>query len=473
MENCDTTPALIVESGKIEPYFGKQALSTHDGSHDTFDETKHVNWLVNGAGIGIYVHGRIHQQLGPSIYVGDLIHKRGHLATDDLLLMEEQALLSMGEPLATNSRLGDLVALAVLPTMNTANGEGDLIAYYQFGVVSYNTFEAPRESRFDGEGKQVQKGWDSKRLVNHLLNHVSAVARYAVVTLTRDHLFRSLRGLHFLKVVLGEGTFNSENVNRVSTDVDPILEKDVDLSGAAVGFWIAGDRMFASTGLITDTSFSTTSLGRGFVSWHQAVSFTDDRTPIPAWEGLWVVDFEMAGIHKFTSAGFVCSGKNKKLYLAEFDKVLAGDLRDGIVIPVEWSMETARVAPDGISSKISIKGCVLEFACMSTQAIRVLIKTDNTGAWIPWKTLTIPDKVRTVDQLYVFSETLGAPPQQCREATWAQVRVEGIGATELRLIELDYSSTIGKAGRTQSYIANDSDIDFFITNNSPTSSRWR
>jgi len=463
-------------SDTLQPYFGKQALSTFDGSHDTFDETKHFNWLVNGAGVGIYVHGRIHQQLGASIYVGDLIHKRGHLATDDLLLMEEQALLSMGEPLATNSRLGDLVSLAVLPTMNTANGEGDLIAYYQHGVVSYNTFEFPRESRFDGQGQQIQKGWDTKRLVNHLLNHVSAVARYAVVTLTRDQLFRSVRGLHFLKVVLGEGTFNSENVNRVSTDVDPILEQDTELSGAAVGFWIGGDRMFATSGLIVDPVFSTTSFGRGFVSWHQAVTFTEDRTPIPAWEGLWVVDSGIRGIHKFSNSekgyGIVCSDSDRNILLGAFDKAARDDTRAGNVIPVEWSLETARVAPDGINSKISIKGCLLEFSCVTTSKIRVLIKTDNTGEWVHWKTLTIPDKVRKSDQNYLFTESLGEPAQKCREATWAQVRVEGVGATEIRLIELDYSPSTVKSGRTQSYVADNAEIDFFVTNNSPISDRW-
>ena len=460
----------------LQPYGGKAALSTFDSSHDTFDETKHVNWLVNGAGVGIYVHGRIHQQLGASIYVGDLIHKRGHLATDDLLLMEEQALLSMGEPLATNSRLGGLVALAVLPTMNTASGEGDLIAYYRNGVVSYNTFEAPRETRHDGEGVIIQKGWDTKRLVNHLLNHVSAVGRYAVATLTRDHLFRSRRGLHFLKTVLGEGSFNTENVNRISTDIDPILELDQDLSGAAMGFWIDGDRMFASAGLINDDTISSNSSGRGFVSWNQAVTFTEDRTPRPAWEGLWVVDSGVRGIHKFSSSsdgyGFLCSDSQRNIYFAQIDKTATEDTRRGSALPIEWSLETSRFAPEGLNSKISIKGCLLEFACSTTSNIRVFIKTDNTGNWVLWKTLSIPDKVRTSDQIYLFTETLGEPPQKFREATWAQVRVEGVGATEIRLIELDYSPNTGKTGRTQSYVADNVEIDLFVTNNSPVSVRW-
>ena len=460
----------------LQPHFGKQALSTQESSHDSFDATKHRNWLVNEAGIGIYVHGRIHQQLGSSIYVGDLIHKRGHLATDDLLLMEEQALFSMGEPLATNSRLGKLIALGTLPTMNTANGEGELIAYYERGVVSYNTFDAPRETRHDGEGNILQKGWDSKRLVNHLLNHVGAVSRYAVATLTRDHLFRSVRGLHFLKVILGEGTFNSENVNRVSTDVDPILETDKDLTGAATGFWIDGDRMFASTGLSLDKRISSSSSGKGFVSWNQAVSFTDDRTPRPAWEGLWVVDHGISGVHKFSPSldgyGFICSDAARKLYFGSFNKAATEDTRDGASIPIEWSLETARFAPDGLNAKVAVKGCLLEFVCKTTSKIRVLIKTDSTGTWSLWKNLTIPDKVRTTAQNYLFTEALGEPPQKFREATWVQVRVEGVGATEIQLIELDYSSSTGKTGRTQSYVSDNTEIDFFVTNNLPLSERW-
>ena len=97
------------------------------------------------------------------MYVSDIIHKRGHKLTDDILLMEEQQLESYGDPLSTNSKLGQMRALKTLPALNTANGEGDLIAYYDYGVVSYNTFQFPRETRSDAEGyifsdpSQVQK----------------------------------------------------------------------------------------------------------------------------------------------------------------------------------------------------------------------------------------------------------------------------------------------------------------------------
>lgn len=466
-----------------QPYAGKQALLTHESSHDTFDETKHFNWLVNLAGQGIYVHGRVHQQLGYSIYVSDLIHKRGHMMTDDLLLMEEQALDSMGEPLSTNSRLGPLMALAVLPTMNTANGEGDLIAYYRGGVVSFNTFEAPRESRYDGEGTQIQKGWDSKRLVNHLLNTVSAVGRYAVATLTRDHFFRSVRGLHFLKTVLGEGTFNSENVNRISSDVDPVLELDKTLFGAAVGFWMFGNRMLATTGLVEDSCVSSTSFGRGFVSWNQATTYTEDRTPRPTWEGLWTVDHGIKGIHKFVetelvpsrnSFGFVCSDACSNVRLGKIDTTLENDVRDGKNIPIEWSFETAQVAPDGLSQRKIAQDCVFEgIFASSSQKVRVLIRTDVASDWVLWKSFSPCDKIKQPHQRLRLSESLGKPPLSHREATWFQLRVEGIGYIEPTLIELDYSGSTVKSGRQQCSVVGATERDFFEINSTPLEDRWK
>ena len=122
---CSASQGSYEPDDHLSPHFGRQALMTYDSSHDTFVWENHKHFLEANAGIGVYAHGRIHQEVGYTIYVGDLIHKRGPLVSDDILLMEEQYLQSMGEPLSTNSRLGGLVAMAVLPTMSTANGEGD------------------------------------------------------------------------------------------------------------------------------------------------------------------------------------------------------------------------------------------------------------------------------------------------------------------------------------------------------------
>ena len=466
----------------VQPYFGKQALSTQESSHDTLNQDNFKQWLSNYAGIGVYAHGRVHQEVGYSIFVGDLIHKRGHLVSDDLLLMEEQNLLSMGEPLSTNSRLGELRALAVLPAMSTSNGEGTLVAYYQFGIVSFDTNEVPRESRYDGEGNQIQKGWDSKQLVNHLLNSLGAVGRYAVAVLTRDHLFRSVRGLHFLKVTLGEGTFNSENVNKISMDVEPLLALDVDLSGAAVGFWLFGNRMFATTGLLADKKFSSSSFGRGFVSWNQATTFTEDRTPVSLWEGLWTVDHQIKAIHKFVefdedasknSFGFVCSDASTAILGARIDSDLEHDIRGGKIIPIEWSFDTARFALTGLNTKSSVNDCVIELvASASSQKIRVFSRTDSCEKWLLWSEFSPADKLKAPADKILLTESLGKPHVLHREATWVQLRVEGIGFAEIRLLELDFSAATVKAGRSAAVAVSTSKEDYFAINSSPTEERW-
>jgi hypothetical protein len=451
----------------LQPYFGREALLTQESSHDTFDEKKFKNWLTNNAGIGTYAHGRIHQQVGNTIYVGDLIHKRGHLKTDDLLLMEEQALLSMGEPLSVPSRLGQLRAMEVLPTMNTANGEGALIAYYDHGVTAFDTHEVPRESRYDGEGNVTQKGWDTKRLVNHLLNTVGAVGRYAVAVLTRDHLFRSARGLHFLKVILGEGTFNSENTNTISQDVAPLLDADTQLDGAAVGFWPHGNRMFATTGLVSDASVSTTSYGRGFVSWNQSATYTEDRTPVPVWEGLWLPDSRVIGVHRFVSEdrksfGFVCSTDGCNIFQATINKNAEVDTRSGKFLSIPWSFTTGQFALSGLNTKTSINGAVIELVVSSsTQEVKVWSRTDSDGKWRLWHKFTPPERQVKDGQRLLLTESMGKPNLLHREATWIQVKVTGSGYAEPRLLEVEHSASTAKAGRSQVYVVNNTHDDHF------------
>lgn len=462
---------------------GEEAQNVVESTHDTFDSAKFSNWLANGAGLGIYAHGRVHQQVGRLIYVGDLIHKRGHASTEDLLLMEEQCTLAHSDPLSAPSRLGRLTSMAVLPTMSTANGEGDLIAYYENGVVSFNTFESPRETRIDGKGAIIQKGWDTKRLVNHLLNRVSAVGRYAVATLTRDHFFRSSFGLHFLKTTIGEGSFNTEQTNRISQDVDPILDQDLPvlLRGAAAGHWLEGNRMLATTGLQAGST-TATAAGRGMVVWNQATTFTDDRTPVPVWEGLWTFDSGVAGAHWLGDAtvvpmpgsfGALVSDRAGKLYFASINRDALKDFRDGVHLPIEWSFETARFAFDGLASLKTVREGRLEGVFgESSQRVRVLLRTDANSAWKVWKEFSPCDKAKSANQSYLVSEPLGQPPAGCREATWFQVRVEGLGAAEIRVIDLDFSPGTVKSGRHQCSVIGAPERDFFEINSSPAAARW-
>ncbi len=470
-------------SGKMVDYEisgGESTLRIVESTHDTFDPAKFSNWLVNAAGVGIYMHGRVHQQSGNLVFISDLIHKRGHLATDDLLLMEEQALDSCGEPLSARSSFGPLLAMEILPEMNTGNGEGDLIAYYRNGVAAFNTAAAPRETRLDGDGKVIQKGWDTLRQVSHLLNKISATGRYAVAVLPRDHFFRSTFGLHFLKVALGEGSFATEQINKLSMDVEPVLNRDdADLlSGVACGFWLHGNRMFATTGMSDEPGVSASPVGRGFVSWNQAITFTEDRTPVPAWEGLWLPDAGIAGIHWFGDVsaipgvfGFLASDTELGLHFVEIDPTGEDDSRGGEDIPVEWSFESARVH-GGLDQESTLKeGSMDVILRKSTRKIRVLVRTDRTG-WMPWHEFGAGDQVAGRRESYLVTESFGKPPQPCVEGTWFQVRVEGLGAAEVRGIDLDISTGVAKTGKRKRTLVETTPEDYFATQSSPASTRW-
>lgn len=470
---------------ELRPHGGEAALETHTGSHDTFDNAKHRNWLVNGAGLGVYAHGRVHQQVGSLVFVGDLIHKRGYRLTDDILLMEEQDTLSYGEPLSVSSRMGDLVALAVMPTMSSANGEGNLMAYYEGGVVAFDTFQSPRETRHDGDGRVIQQGWDSRRLVNHLLNTVSAVGSNAVAILPRDHAFRSFRGIHFLSLTLGQESFRSENVNTVSTDVAPLLDADAPdlLHGSAVGFWPYGNRVMCTVGMRESEAVSALPYGPGIAVWNQAVTYTEDRTPVAAWEGVWTLDYNMAGIHKFVelsrrpnaeSFGFVCSDNDAHVYTGKFDATLETDLRDDKEIPIEWALETAQFAPQGIAGAFHIKDLTIEgIFANSSQRVRISIRTDRNNEWEVWREFKACDLAKKAKHRLRVTESIGLPPLSHREATWVQVRVEGIGYAEIVLIDLDVSASTGKLGKRNCVAVSTVKPNYLALHDEPPSTRWK
>jgi hypothetical protein len=466
------------------PHSGDTALSTKESSHDTFVAENHKNWLVNGAGLGAYAHGRVHQQFGNVILVSDIIHKRGHLNTDDILKMEEQALLSTGDPLSANSRLGKLVALLVMPVMGSSNGEGALVGYYQNGVVEFRTFEAPRETRFDASGKMLQGGWDTKRLVNHLLNTVSAVGRYAVSDLPRDHVFRSSFGIHFLQFLTGSAVLNAENVNRFSHGVDPLLELDPseNLTGAAVGFWARGGRIFATTGLVADELFSSSSYGRGFVSWNQASRVTGDMTPIGSWEGLWVPDSRIEGVHAFVRLGedraddrygFIASDKTSKIVVAEIDEDLEVDVLDGIPAEIEWLYETGQFAPVNLSTLKTVQDCVIELTSKKTSRVKIYAKTENSDGWVLWREVSVCPKTAEESDKVRSTFSIGRPPEQCREFSWIQLKLEGIGYAELHFINLDFSASSRKSRDSKCFNASVRDSDYFKTNTEASNERWK
>lgn len=468
----------------LQPSGADDALETvRPSSHDSFDSSKHQNWLVNGAGLGAYTHGRIHQAAENSVFVGDLIHKRGPLKTDDVLLMEEQMLESTGAPLSTNSKLGRIRALEVLPSTGTVNGEGDLIGYYDHGAVAFNTFQTPRETRYTADGNIMQEGWDMKRMVAHVLNSISAVGRYAVAVLPRDHFFRSRFGLHFLKSASGEGIFADEPLVSISQSVSPILDSDDSnlLWGAACGHWLGGHRMMASTGMTYDNSISSSSFGRGFVVWNQASRFTEDRTPIPVWEGLWTFDSDVAGVHKFQKLpssvgadyGFLCSTKDHMNYFASVEEGLEIDSRDGVKIPIEGEVVLGKWLFSGYEKSSALNNGRLEGVfSASSQRVKVWVRSDRKPKWALWRDVAPCEKEIHGKAKVLRNIPLGSPPAEYREATWFQFKVQSLGFMEIRTFAVDYSEFTDNTAKAYCMEQESENPDFFEFNSSPAETRW-
>lgn len=419
--------------------------------HDTFQFELHRNFLINTAGLGIYAHGRIHQQGPCQIYVSDIIHKRGHLVPDDILLMEEQVEASFAPPLSTNSKMGQLRALEVLPQMGTANGQGELVAYYDRGVVTYNTALPARETQHDADGQKTRDGWDTKRQVTHVLNHVSAVGRYAVHAIPRDHVFRSKFGIHFLQSVAGEGTFKDEFISSMSQDVQPILDFDSKhmLRGTTISQWEENHRILCSVGFDEDDLYSPNPVGKGLVVWNQANTYTEDRTPRSMWEGLWLMDSEMVGFHRLLNVdesvdansfgSLTSSYGDAEVFFSKFEKDLRFDYRNGEEVPIEWRITSKREFITRLSELKEVNGGRLELILSPGSQVRVSVKTDETECWEEWSCYETES-----DENCIVNVDLGEPDDSFKEASWFQFRIEGIGYAEIIDFEIEYSSRQGK-----------------------------
>lgn len=455
---------------------------SEENSHDTLDDSEIRNWLPHNATLGHYIHGRNHisvsfgseftqsESLNSEIHVSDLLTKRGCFVDNDHLKMEESMLDSMGGTLVAPSKFGKTLAMETLPS-EERNGEGFLVDFRECGVLTHDTDDPNRESIFDPETNNFsQQGWDTKRLTNVRLNSVSAVSRYAVVQLPSDIYFRSDYGFHFLKKTFGQGTLKDQTLNHESHDIQPLFDfdEDQDLSGASVGHWIRGNRFLGSTGFVTMPFLSSSSVARGIAVMNQAVTFTEDDTPRVQWEGLWTMDCDFAGVHRFInggrrpkdkSYGFIGSDNDSNIFYSEFQTQSTGmDVRDGEKRPIHWRYDTGAFAMNGLRSIDRVHSAVLDLITdASSGLITLSIKTDESECWTEWATID-PDTT----ERSLLSKSIGEPPRNSREATWWQFRIEGSGYVEIRTFEVESVRVVEKEdGRNHCVPVCSSEQDYY------------
>ncbi len=464
----DAENYLIVLNPKSASYWSESGnwlirspgLTASGGeSHDECESELNLNWIPNGSTIGHYVNGRTHisvdfgetercPALNSELWVSDVIGKRSldDCTADDILKMEEAMLDSGGGTLVAPSKLGKTLALETMLSSGN-NGEGFFVDFRECGVVFHNTFEEPRESLFDPQTESIiEAGWDEKRITNVQLQTISAVGRYSVYQLPDDIFFRSEYGFHYLKKTLGTGTLKDEKRNHESHDIQPLidLDDDKDISGVSVGYWLKNDRLMGTVGMVKNSFLSSSTMGRGFAVMNQATTYTEDDTPRSLWEGLWLPDDEIKGIHKFTKFGqrpkdkefgFLCSDNKGSILMGEFKNRRSGyDARQGENKAIPWQYTSGAFVMTGLRNVDSLRNGYIDFiGDESTSDVEIQVRTDQHECWETWTTIS-----PCFDQKSLKSASFGEPStKSVREATWFQFRIRGEGYIEIKTFDVE------------------------------------
>ena len=421
---------------------------------DTLCKDSWVHWLINSSGVSAYIHGRIHQSFGRRLYVSDVIYKRGINVNQDILRMWEQSQACYGDVQCVSTRAGDITALEVLPATASPNGEGELVAYTERGVFTFNTFEYPRKTEISPVGEVLSKGWAYKRLKNQRMTTITACGRYAVAVSPRDHFFRSKYGLFSLKMSLESGTLKDEPIDNLSWQVKSLLQQsDELLKGVSTGYWIEGQRIFTSTEMTFEASTAVESFGRSFAVYNKKVTQTIEGTPIQGWEGVWSAP--NLNIHRFMPNDgqefcFIASNNdidNNFELVNILPDAVNDTLQDGTPEEIAWELETGKYNFGSTTNLTTIQDGYFEAIVKSrTFQFKIFVKTDKTLCYKEWKTIQGPcDKE---GETFFIGYPLGRPDSLTREAAWYQFRIEGLGAVEIHGFNVDVALGDSKINKT-------------------------
>jgi hypothetical protein len=174
-----------------------------------------------------------------------------------------------------------------------------------------------------------------------------------------------------------------------------------------------------------------------------------------------------------TSYAAICSSEDREVFALNIDAALEHDVIDGIVFPIEWFIETGCVYPTKGASMIRVNEGSIELLGAHDTRVRIFIRTDQTASWQLWRDFALTPPKKPAGTKTLLNAALGKPPENCRVASWAQVRVEGLGACEIRIIDLDISEETTKIARDRTDVVESVEADYFLSNKSPSSQRWQ
>lgn len=376
--------------------------------------TKSRSEVPNGGTVMAYAHGRgVAIVNSRYVLVSDSLHEISQSTSRDLVKFVNQTYWATGKYFLPPSKMGNITAAEILPLRNTQHGHGDLMLHCQDGIFSIDLNVFPRSA------------WNSTPMVKHALLNCGAVGPYAVAIHDGDQIFRTRKGIQTLRSAAAQPALEGNPNQPISYEVDTWLRADYPrwLRFASLVLWDAGRRYFCTTQPIVE----------GRHRWHRGIVVrnVDPKETEPgtlaAWEGLWTLPTQAAGIVQMVSGMFDgeervfawVRGTDGRNRLAEFCKELKHDVMDDGTISQIRAQATTRVIDAGQWWKDREFTTVSMYVRGITEAVNwgVWIRTPRSPKWMPMRagSITVDDggEVLAEGEQQSLRIPLGNVPKDC------------------------------------------------------------
>lgn len=336
--------------------------------------------LANGATVGGYSHGRIHQVLDSRrIIISNSLHGNNQTDASDLLKMEEDGYWAGGGWFAPPSAMGNIVASGLLPRRNTEAGQGELIFHCEDGVFSIDLNIFPRTA------------WTDTPMVNHMLLRTGARGPYALTLYDGDQFFRSRHGIQSLRSAAAESQLLGNPLRPISGPVEDFFFADHQqyVRFCSVEQWAHEARLLVTTGLDVK---GPRRYGMGAL----VLNFAPNpmQTQRWCWESLWTLPEGMERIAQMVSGlfnererfFFLCHDADDNTVIAEADDRLDHDiLPDGTISPISCQVMTRFDRMDAFTEGKRFMRGTLHLANIRGEVVAgVWLRTHESEQWRFW-----------------------------------------------------------------------------------------
>jgi hypothetical protein len=369
------------------------AAATFSPGYNT--TTKPASAVPNGGSVMGYSHGQgVTVVNSRAILVSDPLNFSDLASAIDLIKYTEQVYWNTGTFFRPPTDLGAITAAEILPQSNTLHGQGDFMVHCNEGVFSIDLNVSPRSA------------WSSTPMVKIALLGTGATGPYAIAIHDGDQWFRSRMGIQTLRSAASDSQLAGDPQQSIAEKVRPFYKSDYRrwLRFASVADWSIANRYFCTVSPIVQGRYRW---HRGFVVANVRVSKSEPESQgvllaiqtRSAWEGLWTMPREAAGVIQFVTwpqeseqrQFALCRGADRVNRLVEFTQDLQYDLLpDGTPRRVSCQLITgAKDVKDPFKSKSFLRGTIFWRNVIGQLDWGVWIKPLDETTWTPWQAGTI------------------------------------------------------------------------------------